>query len=418
MKLGLFVDGSFLPSREGATQRIYLLAKYLPKVGIETVVFHSYRGWSDIELIRQEDFTTYIVPPEIYYGDAEFFSNIILQEKIDIIQMCDPPLILSQGLKIKQKTSIVLIWEVHEVVSKLAKKLGTTNEENWQFLKVLEYYSSLCCDSIICFTQEDRQELSENGIPLGKINVFPCGIDLYGRKFFGPNFTSSIVLFLGNMFYEPNYRGALSIAKEIYPFFNKREKEVAFKMVGTYPKEFERQFANKDFIFTGWVDDLNQIFSETTVAIAPIKACSGMRIKILDYMAAGLPVISTSSAAAGIRHNNSILIEDNIDKFPYQILSLIDSPDECQRLAQRARVQIEKYHNWNNIVVSLGNFYDQIRNSTLSDLPSDLLKIINQLDIPRSYWLEQTLTKGRFNDKNSKVVARPFVIKDHKYLLL
>lgn len=127
MKIGIFVDGSFLPCREGATQRIYLLAKYLPMAGIETVVFHCYRGWSDIELIQQEDFTTYIVPPQIYYGDAEFLSTIISQEKIDILQMCDPPLILSQGLKIKQKISTVLVWEVHEVVSRLTEQLATTD---------------------------------------------------------------------------------------------------------------------------------------------------------------------------------------------------------------------------------------------------------------------------------------------------
>lgn len=417
MKLGLFVDGSFLPSREGATQRIYLLAKHLPKVGIETVVFHCYRGWSDIELIRQENFTTYIVPPEIYYGDAEFLSNIILREKIDILQMCDPPLILSQGLKIKQKTSAVLIWEVHEIVSKLAKLLGTTNED-WQFLELLEYYSSLCCDSIICFTQRDKHTLSEKRIPLDKINVSLCGIDFSERDFFGPNLSSSTVLFLGNMFYEPNYRGVLSIAKEISPSLNKRKKEVTFKMVGTYPKELERQFTNENLIFKGWVDDLNQVFKETTVAIAPIKACTGMRIKILDYMAAGLPVISTYSAAFGIKHDNCILIEDNIQKFADKILYLLDSPQESQRLAQKARMQIEKYHDWNDIVIALSNLYTTAKDYPLTDLSVEVLKTINQLELPPPYWLEESLRKERFINKDSKSIDHSVVIRNHRLSLI
>lgn len=416
MKIGIFVDGSFLPCREGATQRIYLLAKYLPTVGIETVVFHCYRGWSDIELIQQEDFTTYIVPPEIYYNDAEFLSNIVLQEGIDILQMCDPPLILSQGLKIKQKTSAMLIWEVHEVVSTLIEHLGTTNE-NWQFIRMLEYYSSLCCDSIISFTQEDKFKLSENGIFSDKINVFSCGIDLSQRKFFGPNLSSSTVLFLGNMFYEPNYRGALSIIKEIYPALNKK-KNVSFKLVGTYPNELGRQFASENLFFTGWVEDLNQIFNETTIAIAPIKACTGMRIKILDYMAAGLPVISTSSAAVGIKHDNSILIEDDIQKFSDKILYLLDSPEECLRLGQKARIQIEKYYNWSDIVIDLGNFYTKTMNSTLSELSGSVLKTVSQLELPLPYWLEETLNKGRFIDTNSKALDHPVIIRNHKISLI
>ncbi len=417
MKIGIFIDGSFLPSREGATQRIYLLAKYLPTVGIETVVFHCYRGWSDIELIQQEDFTTYIVPPEIYYNNAEFLSNIVLQERIDILQMCDSPLILSQGLKIKQKTSAVLVWEVHEIVSTLVEQLGTTNE-HLQFLKLLEYYSSLCCDAIICFTQEDKQELSEKEIPLDKINVFPCGIDPCERKFYGPDLTSLVILFLGNMFYEPNYRGALSIVKEIHPSLNKRKSEVIFRMVGTYPQELKRQLVDNNFIFTGPLEDINQIFEGTFVAIAPIKACSGMRIKILDYMAAGLPVISTSSAAVGIKHDNSILIEDNTQKFADKILYLINSPVESQRLAQKARTQIEKYYNWSDIIINLSNFYTKIKDNPLNDISSSALKEIKQLKLPLPYWLKETLRKERFTDISFKAVDFPAVIREHRLSLI
>ena len=187
MKIGLFVNGSFIPSREGATQRIYLLAKFLQKCGIDIIVFHCYRGWSDIDLIKKEDFSTYILPPNIYYKDSNFLSNIIIKEGISIIQICDPSLILTQGISIKIKTSIKLVWEVHEIVSKILEQM---KKKGADFHKKLEYYASLCSDYIICFTNEDRNILVNNGISSNLINIFPCGIDISKRKFFGSNLNS------------------------------------------------------------------------------------------------------------------------------------------------------------------------------------------------------------------------------------
>ena len=352
MRVGLFVDGSFLPSREGATQRICLLARHLPRVGIETAVFHCYRGWSDIELIRRENFTTYLLPPEIYYGNSEFVSNIVLHDRIDLLQMCDPPLILSQGIKIKQETKVPLVWEVHEVVSALAEELEDRNEDI-EFLRLLEHYSCLVCDYLVCFTEEDRQQLCKRGVALNKVYVFPCGIVPYEKKFWGPNLDSRVVLFLGNMFYEPNYRGVLSIVNDIYPMLSERKRgAVTFKMVGTCPEELRRQFANSELVLTGPVKDLDQIFSEAAIGIAPIKACSGMRIKILDYMAAGLPVIASTFPLwkeIVIGNKCGVCVNPLEPKeIAKAIEYLIVHPDEAEKMGANGRKAVLEKYSWEN----------------------------------------------------------------------
>jgi glycosyltransferase involved in cell wall biosynthesis len=409
MRVGLFVDGSFLPSREGATERIYLLAKYLPSIGVDVVLFHCCRGWSDVSLIQKERFTTYLLSPDQYYHNPSLIGELVQAEGIHILQMCDPTLVLSVGLPVKMAAQVKLIWEIHEIVSSLLPQLGAPGIQEHSGLEI---NASKCCDHLVCFTEKDHLELTALGIPSDKIAVVPCGIDITSLPFFGPNKNSQSTLFLGNMFYEPNYRAARLIIDVIQPLVCSTIKDAKFKMVGTFPNDLIA-CQNESLVFTGPLDSWADVFGDVRIGIAPIQACSGVRIKLLCYMAAGLPIISTSSAAVGIKHDGGILIEDSIPTFAHRIIDLLLHPLSCIRLGVRGRSRIEQYHDWLKIVPKLGALYDQIASGNSCIPLSSEVARIPSIALPLPLWLEETLTKRRFASGNIAPIELPAVIRDH-----
>src|SRR3954471_21855103 len=69
MRLAVFVEGTFVPSREGATRRFVGVLQQLRREGVETIAIHCYRGWSDLQALAAAPFVTYAVDPCSYYDD-------------------------------------------------------------------------------------------------------------------------------------------------------------------------------------------------------------------------------------------------------------------------------------------------------------------------------------------------------------
>src|SRR3989344_8315356 len=100
IKIGIFIDGDFIPSYDGASNRFHYLSRHLALNGADVVVFHGYRGWSDIKLIRKEPFKTYVFPKQHYYSNLELIASLIKKESIDIIQFDNLEPVLLQGIRL------------------------------------------------------------------------------------------------------------------------------------------------------------------------------------------------------------------------------------------------------------------------------------------------------------------------------
>lgn len=129
IKVGIFVDGDFIPSYDGASNRFHYLSRYLALNGIDIVIFHGYREWSDISLIRKEPFKTYIFPIKNYYNNLELIASLIRKESIDIIQFDNLEPILLQGIRLAELSGTKLVSEMLYVVRNLAKDLVLINSE-------------------------------------------------------------------------------------------------------------------------------------------------------------------------------------------------------------------------------------------------------------------------------------------------
>ncbi|TKI95638.1 glycosyltransferase family 4 protein, partial [Bacillus cereus] len=132
------------------------------------------------------------------------------------------------------------------------------------------------------------------------------------------------ILFLGNMYHEPNRIALDIIISTIMPEVLKKISNSRLLLVGDAPEIIKKRVEDIKYIsYYGKVLDLNQVFSETSIAICPVTTGSGLRIKVLDYLAAGLPIITTSLGLPEVDLKNALIIEDNINSFSKHIINIL-----------------------------------------------------------------------------------------------
>lgn len=400
LSVGIFVGGNFIPSYDGATNRMRYLSRHLQRTGIKVTIFHGYRGWTDLRLISREPFKTYIFPIDCYYNNLNFLADLIKKEKINIIQFNDLELIISQGVKLSQATGAYIVSESHYVVSRLAKSLGATPERVRSISKFEKIIGKIV-DHVICLSKDDKPELqSRMHLPSDRISVVPSGVDLEEIVYHKPNFRTKTILFLGNLYFEPNADAVRQIYKHIFPKL--KQRGFKFILVGDCPPGLKKQYQAQNFIFIGPIPNLNAVFRKTTVALAPVRESTGLRIKILNYLAAGLPVIATSAAVAGMPNTKNVIIEDNLKKYSNIILGLFNHPQRALLLSKEGRKFIEQKLDWRLVARKIISVYKFV----LSRPVKNKLRFINLttgLRIGQPAWLEEAERKGRFEKLKSSI---------------
>lgn len=402
IKLAIFVDGDFIPSYDGASNRFHYLSRYLARNGIDLIIFHGYRGWSDISLIKKEPFKTYIFSIDTYYNNLNLIASILIREGINIIQFDNLEPVILQGIELSRLTGSKLVSEMHYVVRNLAKSLGAGSERLAEIEKI-ETEVGKNIDHLICLSGDDQSYLAEF-LSLGpdQISVIPSGVDCNEIEFHGPDFQSRNIIFLGNLYFKPNEEAVRIIKDVVYPELVK--KGFQFTIGGDCPRELSEELSDKGFTFTGVIPNLNELFKSATVALAPIFEGTGMRIKLLNYLAAGIPVLTTSIATNGFSQKEAFIIEDDCTKYPDIILKLIESQKDIVSMSKKGHETIQKFYDWDIIAKRSINIYQKIleQKEVEKCIPLKILKTKDPV------WLQEAISKKRFDQIDNPDLKQEF----------
>lgn len=144
-------------------------------------------------------------------------------------------------------------------------------------------------------------------------------------------------IFVGAFDYEPNRLAADAIADAIAP----ARPETEFLLVGRNSPTYE----TANVYATGFVDDLGAYLQYADVALCPLTMGSGTKLKMLDYLAAGLPIVTTPTGTQGlsIADGEHAVVVDSLDEFPDEIRRLLDSPERRSALASNAHRLADQY---------------------------------------------------------------------------
>ena len=176
--------------------------------------------------------------------------------------------------------------------------------------------------------------------------VYPNAIPLAERP---PRGDEDAIVFSGNMEYHPNRAAVQFFGAAVWPLLRTACPELVWRLVGKNPaavEEFTRGDSRIEVI--GPVDDAVREIARARIAIVPLLAGSGTRLKILEAWAASLPVVSTSIGAEGlpVRDGEHLLLADSPSAFAAAITRLLACTSTCERLGEAGRLLLEKEFTW------------------------------------------------------------------------
>ena len=119
---------------------------------------------------------------------------------------------------------------------------------------------------------------------------------------------------------------------------------------------------NKNVVITGEVEDVGIYLQKPNIFVAPVRLGGGIKGKILEAMACGIPVVATKEAVDGIDYDvkDCALVCKNKQEFVKNIVGLIQNKSLYEKLSYSSRKLVETYYDWHKIADSLNNFYSKV----------------------------------------------------------
>jgi polysaccharide biosynthesis protein PslH len=204
-------------------------------------------------------------------------------------------------------------------------------------------------DSCLLISPKDREAIDPNH-QLSNIFFNPHGTDVHSFAPPSGNLRDSGTIVLsGAMHMDTNADAALYFHREILPLIWARRPQTRFTIVGKNPPGSVLKLAEDSRItVTGFVPDIRPYLWNATVAVNPIRMAAGMQNKLIEGLAAGLPMVISPEANEGIHApvGKAVLLANNPQEFAANVLSLLDNPAAARELGAQGQAFVQAYWSW------------------------------------------------------------------------
>lgn len=372
-KLKILLLSPCLPTinTSACARKIYDCIKLLHQRGhlIYLLSFCSKQDEERIDAVRSycaELNLEYIKDYSCYPRTSALFENTIdllcKRHNIDILQ-CEKAYMIRYVPK-DSKAAFLLIE--HEVLSTLfserlklennfinklilfARKIKKCFEENRWYQKF---------NKIIVFSGDDKDSIRKL-YNIEHVEVIPLGINLDDYPSMDTKEKLFDLIFVGNFSHSPNTDAVSYFYIKIWPLIKNRLPNVSVVIIGdNLPPNIKKLVElDKNISVSGYIENVQEYYYKSRIAIAPIRYGTGMRFKVLEAMALNIPVVSTSIGARGIISNSALKIADNEKDFANTVIELLNNQNIYKYSVESARSTIEKYYNWSTLL----NKYERI----------------------------------------------------------
>jgi polysaccharide biosynthesis protein PslH len=215
-------------------------------------------------------------------------------------------------------------------------------------------------DVNLAVSREDEQILIDSTSQI-RSSVVPNGVD---TDYFTPRPDPGgrTLLFCGSLDMYPSVDAMSYFFNAIWPTLISRQPNIELFLVGRKPPTWLTQLSAKDHRIhvPGFVDDVRPYFRKATALVCPIRDGGGTRLKILDSLAMGVPVIGTSFASSGLylEHQKHLLSADTPDDFVRSVEQVLSDKALRERLSNAALEVVNRHYSWGVIGRSLIEAYD------------------------------------------------------------
>jgi polysaccharide biosynthesis protein PslH len=194
--------------------------------------------------------------------------------------------------------------------------------------------------------------------------ILPDGIDVelpfYRREEAEPR----SLVFTGNMSYYPNEDAVRFFCKQILPMIQEHVPQVRLDVLGKNPSLGLVQFAQRSrhVSILGFVNNLRGELVKRSIYVCPLRMGTGVKVKLLEAMSAGMPVIATPISVEGLEVENGkhLLIASSPKEFAEKVLLALSSPELCYEMGNLARMRIQERYSWEKIGQDLDRIYNEV----------------------------------------------------------
>lgn len=264
-----------------------------------------------------------------------------------------------------------LIFVAHDVLYRKAQRFFRATSgvnrrlaslADWLKTRPFEQAVWRASDHLVAMSEFDADTIrrAAPGIPL---TVIPNGVDTdHYRPSDGPKPANPELLYVGWMYNAPNLQGVSYFLDAIWPQIRRAVPDATFTVVGEGTREALAGSAQPGVSLAGYVEDIQPLLARCAAFVVPLRAGSGTRLKILEAMASGCAIVSTSVGCEGLEAVNGqhLLVADQPGAFAKAAISLLQDPQRAVSLGRRARALVEARYGWDRIVADQNLLYDKL----------------------------------------------------------
>ncbi|MEP7199815.1 MAG: glycosyltransferase family 4 protein, partial [Chloroflexota bacterium] len=235
--------------------------------------------------------------------------------------------------------------------------------------KLKRYEGALCrqMDAVLAVSETDRQNLLTAGARADNLHVIPIAVDCEQLQPVTLQPDSNNIVSMGTLYYPPNADGVRWFLRDVFPLIRKSCSDSTLTIIGPRPPNDIVQFAIRNSqiaTLTGYVPDLLPYLERAALMVVPVRAASGMRVRILEALARGIPIVTTTTGVEGIDaiHDEHLLIADEPSAFAACVARLLNDFALRERLARNGRRFVTAKYDWQVVLPAVESVYHSLLN--------------------------------------------------------
>jgi len=299
-------------------------------------------------------------------------ASLLNEQEFDLVQVESIHLMnyLPTIRAARKRPVVVCDW--HNVESELMRQYGdreksfarrTYARRTARLMNEAEKHALDQFDAHIVVSEEDGERLRHMNSS-AQISIIENGVDAayYAGAQSGSG-TRNRIVFVASMDYHANIDAAINFARHVWPIVHRNKPKLVFTIVGRDPTPAVRELSSIAGVeVTGSIQDVRPYYREAIAAVVPLRVGGGSRLKILEAMAAGVPVVSTMLGAEGLKVANgeNILLADDDRELAEKITTIVDDETLRSNIVAAARALIVERYEWSTLGASLANVYSNL----------------------------------------------------------
>ena len=311
------------------------------------------------------------------YNAVRFISSGFKKQLIILLNILNPDLIILENLypaaylqEIRNNTDAPVIYRAHNIENEIWQRTAANSKglrklylnELARRIKRFETGIINQYDILMPITQRDADSLNEMGNNK-PVFVLPTGYHMSGREIPELKMGKPGIAHLGALDWLPNQEGILWFIEHVWPILRNTLPDIEFHIAGrNAPKWLENKLNLPGIKYLGEIEDAEEFLKSNPIHIVPLFSGSGMRIKIVETMAHGRAVVTTTLGTEGIdtKHGENILIADSGEAFTKAIVKLIENEDYCREIGKNASTFVHDKLNNEKLVSEFLDFVAKV----------------------------------------------------------